>query len=174
MRVNARLRTYRSRILEQTQVTKEATGDIIDPALEFSSADVARNFWQASQVLSGDILHLADDDSRQTTYRAFVFSRQAVVLSVEPGQQRSFSTATYLSSILKLREPDQRFLDDVNGYLRDNSQVENFLHYYNQNVCAGRTRRALARVAGGMVFMLVDRAEAEAFLNSDGPTSKEV
>ena len=165
LRVNARLKTHSARLEWHINSMRRLTGDILDPTREFSTGGVARDMWRAADVLSRGVLQLTDTDSHETAYRSFAFCRQAVDLSVNPGQRRTFSIMPYLDSLLKLQKPGTRLWHDVNGYLEDNSEVHKYLLDHTDAICAGRPRESLARVSGGMVFMLVDRTEAEEFLH---------
>lgn len=167
---NESLREKRDIMTDKFSATAERTGDVLDVDIEFMRSP--ESTWHMSGMLAEC---LKDDDEslelvRGAIYRGINFGLQ-VSDAIMDGPLRSISLGHWVENPENLAPAKlgQLINADVQVYLSERADVDAFLGYYMPEL-GGATYGLYEQhieIAAGMMLLLCERQQAEAFFLSE-------
>ena len=148
--------------LEIDDVTRAQQGNLLAVDVEFDSYQRLQALASIAFALENRVIQQGDMQIYEAMYRAVVFSYQ--VSEIVYGDSIPLDAGAYLRTVADKEDGYDTFIQDVRYYLEDNPAVAELLRYYLDDIDEGRSYHYAAELAGGMMFMLVERGLAERFI----------
>lgn len=150
---------------EIDEVQRLQDGNLLSVDLEFHSYEVLKNIASIAYALEKRVIKQGDMQVFEAMYRGVLFSYQAA--GIVYGESLSFDAGRYLRTIADEDDGYETLVKDVHLYLGANPAVGELLEYYIDELDEGRNYHHAVELAGGMIFMLSERALAERFIRED-------
>lgn len=172
---DARLDTYFREFGDEVrydldEIERSQQGNLLSVDREFQTYETLQILASIAFALERRVIKQGDMKVYESVHRAVTFAYQAAHVVHEEAinfETMGFDASTYLRTIADTDDGYDRFVRDVQLYLNDNPSVAELLDYYIDDIDDGRNYHHAAELAGGMMFMLIERAMANRFISEE-------